>query len=210
MAVSMVRRHLGSARPAQDVFAVGIEAHIPQSDAVHQFLRVLQFPVASEDTVDELRASVLAHADTLAALPLRSLPHVALTFLEEQLELLPESRTGLDEVFDHLLTVDALDSANTLFRSLAFTSKLDQQQPEVASDIGHWCACAVMVNSPVVYPFAKRIGIEYRTEQDNRGLAWVPIFDAVPSRYTGSDGVVFRRFTGGISIRCRLRLRLAR
>jgi hypothetical protein len=123
----MTRRHLGSTGSAQDVLTISIEAHIPQSDAVHQFLRVLELPVAPEDAVDEFRASVFSHADTLAALPLRSFPHVALAFLEKDLELLPESRPGLDEVFHHLLAVNALDSPHAFFCSLSLASELDQQ-----------------------------------------------------------------------------------
>lgn len=87
---------------AKDAFAIRVEAHRPETHPRHQLLRALELTIATEDGVDELAATVLAHFDlcSAAALLLRCLPHVVLADLEQFVEALPETLTGLEEIVD--------------------------------------------------------------------------------------------------------------
>lgn len=89
---------------AQDVFAVGVESHAPKTHASHELLGALELAIASEDGVDKLAATVLAHGDILgvATLFLGGLPHVVLANLEELVEALPQALARLEEVVDHV------------------------------------------------------------------------------------------------------------
>lgn len=97
-------RHLGSRGPPQYVFAIRVEPMVPEPDALHQALCILQLAVPSEDGVHELAAAVLPHLDcSLAAFSLRSPPHELLAHLEKLLEAAPQPVTAFDEIVYHVL-----------------------------------------------------------------------------------------------------------
>merc|ERR1711981_462013 len=135
-------------RVAEDLIAVGIEAHAPEANGTHEFLGLVKLPVPSEDGVDKLAATVLPHGHWLLAaiVVLGGLPHVLLADLEKFLEAYPQPLARLQEVLDKLpVLVGALDLAG----------QLDEEQPEVASHVRQWGGWAVRVDCPVVNPLGK-------------------------------------------------------
>lgn len=168
---------------AEDLLAVGVKSHIPQSNTVHQFLGVFEFAIAAEDRFDELATGVTTHRDRpLAAFPLGGLPHELLARLEQLLEAPPQPFAALEETLDGLLRVGALDAAYALVRPLHLARQLDQQQPQLARHIRHGRRRPVVEHRPVVDPLAQRVGVEHAAQQDDRHLRRVPVLDRVPRR----------------------------
>ena len=117
--------HLGS-RMAQDVFAVGVKSHGPKTHIGHELLGDLELAIAAEDGKDEFAAAVLAHGDLCraAALLLRCSPHVALADLQQLIEALPESLTGLEEFIDQVTRGLSTNPTHALLGSLDLAGKL--------------------------------------------------------------------------------------
>ena len=144
-------------RVAEDLIAVGIEAHAPEANGTHEFLGLVKLPVPSEDGVDKLAATVLAHGHWLLAaiVVLGGLPHVLLADLEKFLEAYPQPLARLQEVLDKLPVLLLSDLLNDLVGALDLAGQLDEEQPEVASHVRQWGGWAVRVDCPVVNPLAK-------------------------------------------------------
>ncbi len=111
---------------AKDLLAVRIEAHGPETHPSHELLGPLELSVTTEDGVDELAATVLAHLDlgSAAALLLRGLPHVVLADLEELVEALPEALARFEELVHEVSGGGPADAWQALFGSLDFAGKL--------------------------------------------------------------------------------------
>lgn len=183
-------------RPAQDILAVGVEAHVPESNTVHQLLGGFELAIATENRVDEFTASVATHGDGgfAAVFALGGLPHELLAGFEQLLDAAPETFAALEKVLDGVVVVGVLDADQRFFGTLDFPRQLDEQQPEVARDVGHGGGGTVVEDGPVVDPFAQRIGVKDRAEQDDGSFCGVPVLEGV----TGGDSGAFGVFLGGL------------
>lgn len=148
-------------RMVQYILAVGVESHVPEPDTLHQTLGGLQFPIPSENRIDKDAASMFAHVHRSLSAPLSCcLPHVFFAGLEKVAQSPPQPIATGEEVTHHLMVLTSRDSIQAFIRSLHFSSQLDQQYPEIASDLCDRCIRTMVVDRPVVDPFPKRISVE--------------------------------------------------
>jgi len=149
-------------RRSEDGPDVGVESHAPKANSSHEFLGAFQLAVASEDGIDELAATVLAHGDLfrVAALLLSRLPHVVLANFEKLVEALPEPFARVEEFVDQLAGLGLANARHGVFGSLDLAGELNEQEPEFACDFGHGSCRAEEENSPVVDPLPKGIRIK--------------------------------------------------
>lgn len=52
-------------RIPENILAIGVKSHGPQSDTGHDLLSTLEFAITTEDALDELASAVLAHGHLL-------------------------------------------------------------------------------------------------------------------------------------------------
>jgi hypothetical protein len=183
-------------RIANDLVAIGIEAHAPEANVAHELLGMVELAIAAEDCVDELDAAVFAHGDAATLrLALGRLPHGLLAGLEQFLEANPEALTGLEEVLDKFAMLLVADVVDGLVGALDLASQLDEEKPEVASNVGHGLTGTVGIDGPVVDPLAQAIGIEDATEQQNWLLGSVPML----GRIAGGDARLARILFSGLA-----------
>lgn len=114
----------GESGLAEDLFAVGVEAHAPEADARHQLLRPLKLAVPAEDGVDKLASTLLAHLQWLSrpSVFLCRLEHVGFADLEKLAETLPQALATFEEIFNHLSVLLFAHSRQSLFGSLDLAS----------------------------------------------------------------------------------------
>jgi hypothetical protein len=186
-----------SSRVTEDIVAVSIEAHAPETHASHELLRLFKLAVATKDGVDKLAAAVLAHGNglLLAILLLGGLPHVVLAHLEELGEADPQTLTTLEKIFNHFVALLLADLGHRFFSPLDFAGELDEQEPELACHLGEGGSGSVVEDGPVVDPFAERVGIEDGAEEHNGFFAGVPVL----VRVAGGDASAARIFFSGLA-----------
>jgi len=112
----------------QDILAIRIESQVPQPDARHELLRVLELPIPSKNTLHKFNPRILAQLRwRLASSPmsLSRLQHRRLARLQEFLQFVRQPLTGLDEVLDHFAVGDESDARHALFSALDFAGELD-------------------------------------------------------------------------------------
>ena len=178
---------------AEDVVAVGIEAHAPETHTGHELLRLLKLTVATEDGIDKFTAAVLAHGNRLllAILLLGSLPHVVLADLEEFHKADPEALAALEEVFDHFVALLLADLGDGLFGPLDFAGQLYEEEPQFASHLSERGCWAVVEDGPVVDPFAKGVGIKDGSEKHDGFFVGVPVLVRVAGRDASATCILF-------------------
>lgn len=179
-----------SRRPAENLVTIGVEPHVPQTDTVHQFLGVFKFAVPTEERLDKFAAGVAAHRHCFA-LALGHLPHKVLACFEQLLEAHPESFAAFQKVRNGFARFTTLDTVETLVRPLDLACQLDQQQPQIACNIGHRGGSAIMKNGPVVDPLAQRVGVEHTAEENNRSFGRVPVLGRISGRNSSALGIFF-------------------
>lgn len=193
---------LGRRRAPQYIFAVRIEPHVPESNALHQTLRFFQFPIPAKNGIHKFAAAVFAHLHrAFATILLGSFPHKFFTSFQKLLEPAPQPIATLQEIFHHLTIIVCSDARKTFIRSFHFPREFDQQEPQVAGYIGHRGGRAMMEDSPVVNPFTERVGIKHTAQQKDRWLSRIPVLDGVTGGDPSLGGIRGRRHRGW---RCRL------
>lgn len=140
-----------SGRVPDKVITVGIEAEAEEADALHESVRLLALAVGPEEGVDKLDTRALAEA-RLALLG--RVEHGGFAGLEEAAELVHEALTRLEKVFQHFAVFRVADAANNVLGDLDLGVELDQEQPELAGDIGDGGEAALAVDGPVKNPLA--------------------------------------------------------
>lgn len=148
---------------SENVLAVRIESKVPKADGSHELLSRIELSVSAEDGVDELGAGVLAELRRVLGL-LACLQHGSLARLEKLLELVGKTLPRLDEVIDHLLVLLCANARHALLRPLNLACELNQKQPKLSSHVGDGCRGTVVVDRPVVDPFAEAVRIEDAAE----------------------------------------------
>jgi hypothetical protein len=184
---------------AEDILAVGVEAHVPEADGRHKLLRRIQLTITAKDRVDKFGAGILAQLGRLLPLLLTRLQHGGLTGLEELLELVGETVARLNKVIDHLFVLLRADTGHALFGALHLASKLDQEEPELTGNVGDGGRGAVMVDGPVIDPLTQTVGIEDAAQEHDGFLGWVPVLEGV----SGWDAMLARVGLGGLGDRDR-------
>ena len=99
----------------------------------------------------------------MATLPLSALghtPHGLLAELEEGLHLAPDALPARVELAEHFPVVGEADAGEAFFGALHLAREFDEQQPELAGDFGDGRVRPVVVDGPVVDPFAEAVGVE--------------------------------------------------
>nr|POE72304.1 hypothetical protein CFP56_12180 [Quercus suber] len=179
-------------RVAEDVLAVGVEPHRPQTHARHQLLGALEFTIATEDGIDELASAVLAHGDVVAvpAVFLGGTPHVLFADLEELAEPSPQPFARVEEIIHGLRRGRSTDPVATDLGPLDLAREVDEQQPKIAGHLGHRGGGAVVEDGPVIDPFAQGVGIEDAAEQEDGLLGRIPVLVRVAGRDAGTSGVL--------------------
>jgi len=189
------RRQLGIG-VLEDLFAVDLEAMAPHGHAPHQSLGLLPLLLTVEHGIDELGTGLLAHLDL--GLALRVLgridvsgagPHVLLARLEKVLELVPEPLAALHELLDDFAVLGSADRREEFSGALELGTQLDQELPEPSSSAGGLVGAAVVELGPVEDPFAERVGIEDRAEQDDGPLVGIPVLEGVVGRDASLGGL---------------------
>lgn len=169
-----------SGRVAKDILAVCVEAKIPQADLGHELLRLLQLPFESKKRVDKLNASALA--ERRAPLLGSRAKHGSLAGLEKLAKLVGKAVTGVHELLEDLLVLLGTDLVDTLIGTLDFSGQLNQEQPQLSGHLGDRSSGTMMVDSPVIDPFAKGVGIKDTPKQQDRLLRGVPVLQRISGR----------------------------
>ncbi len=121
IAMSQSSRVLDGRWPSQNIFAIHVESHVPEPDALHQAFRLFQFPVSSEDGVDEFGATIPPHPyGSLGAFLPRYLPHVVFADFEECRESCPQSVSTHEKILEQFGILLGFDAWQALVRPLDF------------------------------------------------------------------------------------------
>ena len=189
-----------SLRTPENILAVGVKPHVPQSNTVHQLLGAFELAIATENGVDEFTTGIATHGHSrlAAVFALGRFPHELLAGLEQLLDAAPESFATFQKVLDGVLVVGMLDAPEGFVGPLDFPRQLDQQQPEVARDIGHRGGGPVVEDGPVVDPFAQRVGVKDTAQEHDRGFGGVPVLVGVSGGDAGTLGILLGGLGGGL------------
>jgi hypothetical protein len=157
--------------------AVGVEALAVDPQRLHELLRVGHLPVRAKQGVDELDTGVGSEA---RATLLGGSEHGCLALLEKRAQLVHQALSGRDKVLQELLVLSLADPANGVLGAPVLSGEGDEQQPQVASNIGDGGRGAtLLVHGPVVDPLAEVVGVKDTSQQQNGLLAGVPVLGGV-------------------------------
>ena len=146
-----------------DLFDIGVEPEIPETDGLHELLRRGHLALVPEEGLDKLDAGVAAE---LRAPSLARAEHGLLAGLEELAEPIHEALAGFDEVVDDLPVFLGPDLGEAVLGTLDLAGQLDELEPQVAGDLGDGggSGSSLLVDGPVKDPFAQGVGIENATQ----------------------------------------------
>lgn len=181
----------------QNVLAICVEPHTPQPHPLHQGLGLLQPPVASENGLDKFTSAVGTHLQRAfcgggaiaTALDSRCTPHVFFAGFKQPFQPAPETVARLEEILHHFIAVWIAHARQALVCTFHLPSKLNEQQPKVATDFADGCRRPVMVDGPIIDPFTQTVGVEDGSQEEDGRFGRVPIFRRVPCRDPGASGV---------------------
>jgi len=165
-------------RLLENVLAVGVKPKVPETDIGHEPVGLLHLAVGAKQSLDELDAGALAQLAFLLGL-VAGTQHGSLTGLEELPELVRDPVAGLDELLDHLPVVLGPDLGDDLLGALDLPGKLDEEEPQLAGLLADGGTGTMVVDGPVIDPFAQGVGIEDAAEQHDGLLGGIPVLERV-------------------------------
>lgn len=167
-------------RVIQDVLAVGVKAKVPEAGLLHEALCLLQLTLATEERLDKLDTGTLAELG--GVLVLTGLEHGGFASPEQGLKLVREALTRINESFDHLTFIHVTDPGANLLRALDFARQVDEQEPKVAGHVRDGSGRSMVIDGPVIDPFAQGVEVKNTTKQQDRILGRVPVLQGVSAR----------------------------
>lgn len=147
-----------------DLITVGLEPFDVQLKGGHEAFCALELAVTTEEGLHELDASILSETSPIL---LASTEHGGFACLEELSKTLRKASTAVNEVLEDFTSLGVTDLRDHVLGALELARKLDEQEPEFTCHLREFVVGPEMISRPVVDPFAQRVRVENRTEQQD-------------------------------------------
>lgn len=156
----------------KDLITVGLEPLDVQLERGHEAFCALKFAVTTEEGLHKLDASILSEASPIL---LARAEHGGLARLQEVAKTLRKASTSFNEVLEDFTPLGVTDLCNHVLGALELARELDEQEPEFTRHLGQFVVGPEMISRPVINPFAQRVRVENRAEQQDGWFRRIPV-----------------------------------